>query len=222
MNTPIASSTFRYRPLWIICIAALLFGAVAAGVLFVTHPDRAQSSAAAVPGTVAGAAAQAPSSTAPNPGEELAVAPVASVSPFTCGASTLSAGGAPAVAPINALRTAAHPGYDRLVVQFSGRQPGSIEMRPQATSTFQGSPRGDAITLAGTRGLVVLVRGADMHTAYSGVRDLKTSYAGLRETRVIEDFEGQVTLGLGLKGSGCYRASVLSSPVRLVVDLQTS
>ena len=126
------------------------------------------------------------------------------------------------MATVDAIRTAAHAGYDRLVVQFSGKQPGSIELRPQATSTFLGSPRGDAITLAGGHGLGVLVRGADMHTAYTGARDLKTGYPGLRETRVIEDFEGQMMLGLGVSGSNCYRAFTLTNPVRLVVDIQTS
>src|SRR5207237_3491027 len=108
--------------------------------------------------------------------------------------------GAPSGATINAVRTVSHSGYDRLVVQFSGMQPGSIELRPQATSTFLGSPRGDSISLAGGHGLVVLVRGADMHTAYTGARDFKTSYPGLRATRVIEDFEGQVTLRPGFSG----------------------
>src|SRR6266566_2541943 len=154
--------------------------------------------------------------------EELAAAPVASVTPFQCSASTLSATGAPAVAPIDALRTGTHPGYDRVVVRFSGKQPGSIELKPQATSNFLGSPRGDTISLAGGHGLVALVRGADMHTAYSGARAFKTGYPGLRETRVIEDFEGQVMLGLGVAGSNCYRAFILSNPVRLVVDIQTS
>jgi len=190
----------------------LLLGALAVGALFLVHPNRALTPVAQIPA----------GSPTPSQPEELAAAPVASVTPFQCSASTLSATGAPAVAPIDALRTGTHPGYDRVVVQFSGKQPGSIELKPQATSNFLGSPRGDAITLAGGHGLVVLVRGADLHTAYSGARAFKTGYPGLRETRVIEDFEGQVMLGLGVAGSNCYRAFTLTNPVRLVVDIQTS
>ncbi len=193
-------------------MAALLLGALAVGALFLVHPNRALTPVAQAP-------AASPS---PSQAEQPAAAPVASVTPFQCSASTLSATGAPAVAPIDALRTGTHPGYDRVVVQFSGKQPGSIELKPQATSNFLGSPRGDTITLAGGHGLVALVRGADMHTAYSGARAFKTGYPGLRETRVIEDFEGQVMLGLGVAGSNCYRAFILSNPVRLVVDIQTS
>jgi len=211
------AATFRRGPLYIAGVAALLLGALAIGVLFATHPNRAQTPVAQTQ-----TKANASPSAAPIPAEELAAAPVAGITPFQCTASTLTAAGAPSVAMINALRTGSHPGYDRLVVQFSGKQPGSIELRPQATSTFLGSPRGDAIALAGGHGLLVLARGTDMHTAYTGARDFKTSYPGLRETRAIEDFEGQVMLGLGVSGSNCYRAFTLSNPVRLVVDIQTS
>jgi len=193
-------------------VAALLLGALAVGALFLVHPNRALTPVAQIPA----------GSPTPSQPEELAAAPVATVTPFQCSASTLSATGAPAVAPIDALRTGTHPGYDRVVVQFSGKQPGSIELKPQATSNFLGSPRGDTITLAGGHGLVVLLRGADLHTAYSGARAFKTGYPGLRETRVIEDFEGQVMLGLGVAGSNCYRTFILTNPVRLVVDIQTS
>src|SRR6266545_3502881 len=212
MNPTNASSTFRFGPIWIAAVAALLLGALAAGVLIVSSPNRAE------PPAVAARQSPAP---APVASEEVAAAPVASVTPFRCTASTLSASNAPAVATIDAVRTGTHADYDRLVVQFSGPQPGRIEIRPQATATFLGAPSGAAMTLAGSRGIAVLARGSDMHTAYSGPRDIKTAYPRLRETRVIEDFEGYVMLGLGINGSNCYRAFVLTSPTRLVVDIQT-
>src|SRR5256885_3285996 len=211
MNATDTAATFRNGPLYCAGVAALLLGALAVGALFLVHPNRALTPVAQIP-----AASPTPSQT-----EELAAAPVASVTPFKCSASTLSATGAPAVAAIDAVRTGSHPGYDRLVVQFSGRQPGSIELRPQATSNFLGSPRGDTITLAGGHGLVALVRGAGMPTAYSGARAFKTRHPGLRETRVIEDFEGQAMFGLWVPGSNCYRSLLLGNPVRLVVDIQT-
>jgi hypothetical protein len=39
---------------------------------------------------------------------------------------------------------------------------------------------------------------------------------------VLEDFEGQVSLGLGMSGQACYRASIITNPTRLVVDVQVS
>jgi hypothetical protein len=120
------------------------------------------------------------------------------------------------------VRTGTHAGYDRLVVQFAGRQPGRIQIQPQSTAMFMGAPSGAATTVAGVHGVKVLLNVADMHTLYSGPRDFKTNYVGLREFRVIEDFEGYVSLGLGVNGSNCYRAFVLTNPTRLVVDIQTS
>jgi len=215
MNATHDSATFRFGPLRIAAVAALLLGALAAGVMVATSSDRAQS-------RVAAATPSAPASAAPASAEELAAAPVANVTPFTCGASKLSVATAPAMANINAVRTGSHAGYDRLVVQFSGRQPGSIEIKPQSTATFLGAPSGQPTRVAGALGLKVVLNVADMHTAYSGPRVFKTDYAGLRETRVIEDFEGFVSLGLGVNGSNCYRAFVLSNPTRLVIDVQKS
>jgi hypothetical protein len=120
------------------------------------------------------------------------------------------------------MRTGAHPGYDRLTVELKNGQPGSISIRPQAGTTFNQSPSGRPVKLVGSNGILVIIRGADAHTAYSGARDIKTKFASLAEVRVIEDFEGQVTLGLGLNESACYRASVLTNPVRLVIDTQVS
>jgi len=215
MNATHDSATFRFGPLRIAAVAALLLGALAAGVMVATSSDRAQPK-------VAAATPSAPASAAPASAEELAAAPVANVTLFTCGASKLSVATAPAMANINAVRTGSHAGYDRLVVQFSGRQPGSVEIKPQSTATFLGAPSGQPTRVAGALGLKVVLNVADMHTAYSGPRVFKTDYAGLRETRVIEDFEGYVSLGLGVNGSNCYRAFVLQNPTRLVIDIQAS
>jgi hypothetical protein len=207
------SPTFRFSPLWIAAVAALLLGALAAGIMFATSSNRAQPKVAAATPSAGATAA---------PEEDLAAAPVASVTPLTCSASKLNAATAPTLSTINAVRTGTHAGYDRLVLQFSGGQPGSIEIKPQSTASFMGAPSGQPTKVAGAVGIKVLLNVADMHTAYSGPRDFKTGYAGLRETRVIEDFEGYVSLGLGVNGSNCYRAFVLSNPTRLVVDIQTS
>jgi hypothetical protein len=53
------------------------------------------------------------------------------------------------------------------------------------------------------------------------VRDIRTSYPSLAEVRVLEDFEGQVSLGLGVKQTACYRVSVLANPARLVIDVKS-
>jgi hypothetical protein len=141
---------------------------------------------------------------------------------FTCASSTITAKPSPATAFVDAIRTGAHAGYDRVTIEFKNGQPGSISIRPQAGTTFNQAPSGKPDMLAGKNGILVILRGADVHTAYNALRDLKTSYPSLAEVRVIEDFEGQVSLGLGVKQAACYRATVLANPVRLVIDAQVS
>jgi hypothetical protein len=138
---------------------------------------------------------------------------------FTCTASNLTANGSPATSFVNALRTGSHAGYDRVTIQFKNGLPGSISIRPQAGTTFDQSPSGMAVKVAGRHGILVIIRGADAHTAYSGLRDIKKSFPGLAEVRVLEDFEGQVSLGLGVKQTACYRTYLLANPARLVIDV---
>jgi hypothetical protein len=149
-------------------------------------------------------------------------AAVSNLAAFNCSASTISATQSPETAFANAIRAGSHAGYDRVVVEFKNGRPGSISIRPQAGTTFHQAPSGKADTLLGRNGILIIIRGADAHTAYSGVRDIKTSSPSLGEVRVIEDFEGQISLGLGLKQTACYRASVLTNPARLVIDFQAS
>jgi hypothetical protein len=61
---------------------------------------------------------------------------------------------------------------------------------------------------------------ADAHTSYSGPNSLEPNGPALVEVRRIEDFEGYVGLGLGLTQPSCYRAFMLTSPTRLVIDVQ--
>ena len=176
-----------------------------------------------VPGSVPGGSTSPtptpPSSPSPSPSATADASPA----PFLCAASRpLSVQPAPPVAFIDAIRTGTHPGYDRLTIQFQNGAPGSIEVRPQDSTTFTESPRGSTVTLAGRSGLLVIIRGADAHTAYTGPRDFKTGYPGLLQAHQVEDFEGQVQWGLGLSQPGCYRFFLLTSPDRLVIDIQTS
>jgi hypothetical protein len=217
-------------PLYVVGMAAVLAVAVSVGILFVasqqTPHGRIVAAAAAPTGTpnqspessLASSPATSPVSS-PAAGAPAPVA-AASLGSFVCGSTTISAQQAPLAAYVNGVRTGSHPGYDRLTIQFANGQPASIELRPQAGTAFIRSPRGDTVTLRGRAGIQVIVRGADQHTSYSGPTDLTPGGPALREARQLEDFEGQVQWGLGLSGSGCYRAFILTNPTRLVIDAQ--
>jgi hypothetical protein len=159
----------------------------------------------------------------PAPSASPAVAPTQAapvqLSAFVCGSSTVSTKAAGPAALVSAMRTGSHPGYDRFVVEFASGVPGAVTITPQPRPTFVNSPRGDAVTLAGSAGLLVVMHDADAHTSYGGPASLQPNGASIVEVRRLEDFEGYVGLGLGVAKSSCYRAFMLASPTRLVIDV---
>jgi hypothetical protein len=213
------------RPLRTGILALVLMAAMAVGALFVVNAQapvsRHQPIAPPAAGLTGNPSASNPVGSATTVASAIAAPPVPAspLGPFTCASTALTAGQPPASAFVDAIRTGSHSGYDRLAIQFSNGQPNSIELRPQAGTTFTRSPRGDTVTLAGLSGIQVVIRGADGHTAYSGPTDIKTGASHLLEVRQLEDFEGQVQLGLGVSGTPCYRAFIVTNPTRLVIDV---
>lgn len=205
----------RPRPFWIAGLAAALIAAIVIGVFVVANFNRHLTSV--VPGTL------------PSASPSGAVTPTAdsSLPGFSCNSfsafvTDTTTAPQPPVAFIDAVRTGTHSGYDRITIEFQNGRPSSIELRTQNNSTFTQGASGQNVTLAGSAGLLVVIQGADEHTAYSGATDFKTNYPVLLEARQMEDFEGTVQWGLGLSKSACFRAFYLTNPTRLVIDVQTS
>ena len=215
----------------IVGVAIVLVVAVAVGVVFAMNSVNRPRPVGTTLGT-ANTAAQGPNASpasspvtqapASSPAARPSAVPVAGLDSFVCTSSTFSSKSAPLASYIDGVRTGAHSGYDRLTIQFGNGQPNSISVRPQSGTSFTNSPKGDTVTLSGKNGLLVLIRGTDAHTSYSGALDFKAIGPSLREVRRLEDFEGQVQWGLGVANSGCYRAFLLSKPSRLVIDVQVA
>jgi hypothetical protein len=227
-NNITAAAALRRSPTRILVLAAVLMAAFVIAVAFLASPlNRPQPAVGAA--AVATTPSAAPSST-PSPSAAPAVvptalpaaAPAANLEKFGCISSVFNNNKAPLSALIDAVRTGAHTGYDRLTIQFQNGLPGSIALTPQSGTTFLRSPRGDHVTLAGRNGIVVTLFSSDGHTAYSGPTDIKTGDSTLVEVREIQDFEGYVQYALGISGPACYHASILTNPARLVIDVQTT
>lgn len=195
--------------------------AVAVGIMFTVNANRPQSAGAVPVRAVTGSTTSAPPPNAVASAAPISAAAIEAKATFVCGSSTLTATQSPQTAFVDAMRMGTHAGYDRVTFQFKNGQPASIAIRAQAGTTFNQSPSGQPARLAGRNGILVIIRGSDAHTAYNTSRDIKTRFHNLVEVRVLEDFEGQVSLGLGLSQTACYRASVLSSPTRLVIDIRS-
>lgn len=195
---------------WIAAVAAAVLATLLVGILLVANPLHR-------PPTSSGP----PVVTSPSPSASASPTPS-----FTCGTTdmtvkpTLPPG--PPVAFVDALRTGSHSGYERLTVEFQNGAPSSIDFRPQSGTNFTQGASGQPVTLAGKNGILVVIHGADLHTSYSGSTDLKTGYGSLVEVRSVEDFEGTVQLALGINGPVCYTASILTNPMRLLIDVSTA
>jgi hypothetical protein len=200
-------------PVWIAALAAAVIAVILVGVLFVGNPLNRHIGSVG-PGIKTPSASPSPT---PTPDR-------------ICGSSAKVSPGkqyTPPTAFMDALRTGANPGYDRVTFEFKNGLPTSFELRPQNSSTFTLSPKGQSVTLAGTNGILVIIKGADAHTSYTGTRDIKTGYTGLAEVRLVEDNEGTVSFGLGLNVSPCYapftlKSAILLNPYRVTIDIPTT
>jgi hypothetical protein len=219
VRSALAQAPERRGPVWIAALAAAVIAVILVGVLLIANPLNRRP-------LVPGGTGQSTPTASPAPSPSINPSPTASTdaTPFICAASSKFTGHQPPPSAfVDAVRTGTHTGYDRLTIEFKNGQPGSIELRPQAGTSFKRAPSDQSVKLAGKAGLLVIIHTADAHAAYSGSTDFKTpQYPGLLEARELEDFEGYVQWGLGLAKPACYRAVILTNPTRLVIDIRTS
>ncbi len=201
----------RTGPFWIAGLAAALIAAIVIGVFVVANFNRHLTSV--VPGSLPSA------SPVQTPTESNL--PAFSCNSFTGIDMKPTSPPQPPVAFIDGVRTGTHSGYDRITIEFQNGLPSKVDVTTQNNATFTQGASGQSVTLSGTAGLLIVIHGADEHTAYSGPTDFTTNYPVLLEARQMEDFEGTVQWGLGLSKSACYRAFFLTNPTRLVIDIQT-
>ena len=210
----------RRGPLWIAGLAAAVIAVLVVAVLVVNPLNRHQPVVPVAPAT--SPSASPATSPAPSPSTAPSASPVSSLPPFVCTSTSIAGNGAPLSAFIDRVQTGSHTGYDRLTIEFNNGQPASSDVTPQSGPTFTQGGSGQPVTLAGQAGILVTFHGADAHTSYSGPTDFKTGYPVMVEVRQVQDFEGVVQFGIGLSNTACYRAFILTSPVRLVIDVQVS
>jgi hypothetical protein len=212
VHSALVEAPERRDPVWVAGVAAVVIAAVVLGALFLAGPLRQQN--LPVPGAIP---TQSPS--------PLPTSDVSNLPAITCNnANSVATEGhvAAPIAYVNGVRTGAHTGYDRITIQFQNGLPGDIQIATQNNATFTQGASGRQVVLQGSAGLLITMHGADEHTKYTGAVDFKTSYPVLLESQQVQDFEGVVQWGLGLSRGACYRAFVLQSPDRLVIDFSTS
>jgi len=119
------------------------------------------------------------------------------------------------------IRTGRHATFDRVVLDLRGRAPGYVV---SYVSTVRTDGSGRVVDLAGRYNVMIRLRPAQAHTdsgtaTYTGPKRFWVGDPELREVALVGDFEGVVSVALGLRNRTGFRVFTLSDPTRIVVDI---
>jgi hypothetical protein len=178
-------------------------------------PDLSGTSSSARPTASAAATAPASATGSPSPAAD---------APFE--ASTArdeqEASGGPL--SVTSVRVGRHDGYDRVVFELDGREPGVPGWQVEYVDDPRRDGSGDRVEVEGDKTLVVLVRG----TGYpfdTGVEEADEARVP-GDVEVVEDvvlgsvFEGVYEAFIGTSHEAPFRVFRLSDPARVVVDIR--
>ncbi len=140
---------------------------------------------------------------------------------------TVPAPSSPAFLPgttmLTGLRTGAHEGHDRVVLEFTGPVPPYRITREAgpivdcASGAIRGGP-GQYLVL---RAEPVGIFDHDGYTPYTGPRTVAGPGATVSRAIIGCHFEGQLQVAVQLTGAACgYTDSTLTAPDRIVIDVQ--
>ncbi|WP_427892481.1 AMIN-like domain-containing (lipo)protein [Kribbella sp. GL6] len=150
-------------------------------------------------------------------GSSTTLAPMSTTAPCPRGWGSLPKSDSRMVqSPITDVRAGRHACFDRIVVDLHGRAAG-YDVRYVANVRQEGS--GFVVPLRGGAKLQVVVRAP----AYAPLKVPNVNgYSALRQVAFAGSFEGQTTLGVGVRARLPFRVFTLAGPgsnTRLVVDV---
>ena len=124
---------------------------------------------------------------------------------------------------MNAVRTARHGNYDRVVFQFAGPELPGYHVE-YIDKPVHACGSGNVVPLAGDAWLEVRFTDAQAHTpegqATVADRERAPNLPIIKELKITCDFEGEVTWVLGVSSPNKYRVLELKNPTRLAVDIK--
>ncbi len=138
---------------------------------------------------------------------------------FSCAAQTVLPATTSAVTKISDVRVGTHAGYDRIVFEFAGTG------RPRLTVAVAHPPfvedaSGQPVNVAGSAFLTLKLYDANGYPTYTGPDSFSPGYPSLTALVNNGDYEGYVSWVAGLSHQACYSISTLTSPTRIVIDIQ--
>jgi len=117
---------------------------------------------------------------------------------------------------ITGVRIGHHSTYDRLVFDLRGPLPG-YDVR--YVSTVQNDASGKTVSLLGAAKMRVVIRPTST-TTHAPQGTYTPGYPEVRQVKGAGDFEAVTSYGVGLTSRQAFRVFTLTSPNRLVVDVQ--
>lgn len=129
---------------------------------------------------------------------------------------------APDIPVLTGIRTGLHPTFDRIVLDFSGPQP-QVSSRFVDELTQDGS--GDIEWLTGAVFAEVHATPAQAHdnaghSSYPGPRKFGTrDLTNVTAVAITGDYEGVLSMGVGMRRQIWIKAFTLTGPTRVVIDV---
>jgi hypothetical protein len=120
----------------------------------------------------------------------------------------------PPVPVVTGIRYAAHTpeGYDRIVLDIPGALPGYTV---KYVTEVRRDGSGDPVALPGTAYLLIVLHPAEAHQQDAAVH--RTGLAGIKAYAMVGDYEGYVSIALGLSGKQKFHVGELTG--RIYVDV---
>ena len=119
------------------------------------------------------------------------------------------------------LRFAAHPDFDRVVIDLRGPAP---QVRDGRSRRFFFEGSGKPVPIRGAAGVFLSITASGHDAAgnnlYAGPRIARPRFDTLKALAITGDFEGQVTFAFALRHRADYTVRHLTAPSRLVIDFQ--
>ncbi len=107
-----------------------------------------------------------------------------------------------------------HAGYDRVVFTFHDH---TLHFEVGYVSRVAHEETGAPVRLRGSAFLALMLRGTEMGLSVDPT--ITPGFPMLKQIKKVDDFEGDVSYGIGAASSSGFRAFTLTGPNRLVIDL---
>jgi hypothetical protein len=200
----------------------LIFGIGLAGCASSGTSPSASGAASSIPSASILPSASASAGASSSPSVTPTAAASESLVPFAC-VPSISVARTIDRAQITDVRVGTQDGYDRVTFQFSGGMPQTLI--EGVLGPFYADPSGQPIDIKGSAFLKVTLSGGTRFTSsgglsYTGGINFQPGFPRLVQLREGGDFEAVATWYIGLNGGSCYRVLALTSPSRLVIDLE--